>query len=293
MRRWVPATVVQQFSKPTADLPDPSVPTIQSTPVDLQVGSLVSGARQQALLPPQSSNDHKRRSIRQQFGDNTRMATIALGGASGAEIANRSLQVNEMGDYKLLGESLDDAAGEAFDKAAKMLGLGYPGGPAIAKTALRGTPERFKFPRPMTDRPGLDFSFSGLKTYTLNTIEKLKAEQGHLSEQDTADIALAFEQAVVDTLFIKCRRAVEQTSVEALVMAGGVSANLELRKRLENNLDAQVIYAPMELCTDNGAMIAYAGAQRLLQGEQTELAINTRPRWPLTELAPAHSTTPP
>ena len=203
------------------------------------------------------------------------------------------VKVNEMGDYKLLGESLDDAAGEAFDKAAKMLGLGYPGGPAIAKTALRGTPERFKFPRPMTDRPGLDFSFSGLKTYTLNTIEKLKAEQGHLSEQDTADIALAFEQAVVDTLFIKCRRAVEQTSVEALVMAGGVSANLELRKRLENNLDAQVIYAPMELCTDNGAMIAYAGAQRLLQGEQTELAINTRPRWPLTELAPAHSTTPP
>ncbi|MEM7078255.1 MAG: tRNA (adenosine(37)-N6)-threonylcarbamoyltransferase complex transferase subunit TsaD [Pseudomonadota bacterium] len=193
------------------------------------------------------------------------------------------VEVNGLGEYQILGESLDDAAGEAFDKAAKMLGLGYPGGPAIAAAAQAGEPRRFRFPRPMTDRPGLDFSFSGLKTYTLNTV----ANHSPLRDQDVADIALAFEEAVVDTLFIKCRRAIEQSGVRHLVMAGGVSANQKLRVRLAQDLAAQVHYAPPALCTDNGAMIAYAGALRLAQGERTGLAIETLPRWPLNTLREA------
>lgn len=188
--------------------------------------------------------------------------------------------VHGLGEYELLGESLDDAAGEAFDKAAKMLGLGYPGGPHLARCATTGDPTRFRFPRPMTDRPGLDFSFSGLKTFTLNTI----AAHEPLSDQDRADIARAFEDAVVDTLVIKCRRAVEQTGVAHLVMAGGVSANARLRAALAERLNAEVYYAAPRLCTDNGAMIAYAGCRRLAAGETTPLAIDTRARWPLTEL---------
>ena len=191
------------------------------------------------------------------------------------------MRVSAMGEYELLGESVDDAAGEAFDKAAKMLDLGYPGGPRIAAAALAGDPGRFRFPRPMTDRPGLDFSFSGLKTYTLNTIAALEP----LLDQDVADVAAAFESAVVDTLFIKCRRGVEQTGVPRLVMAGGVAANQALRAKLASDLDADVFYAPNHLCTDNGAMIAYAGALRLQAGERATLAIDTRPRWPMTDLA--------
>ncbi len=200
------------------------------------------------------------------------------------------VKVTQLGEYELLGESVDDAAGEAFDKAAKMMQLGYPGGPAIAQAAVRGNPDRFHFPRPMTDRPGLNFSFSGLKTHTLNTV----SQNQPLSNNDVADIAVAFEQAVVDTLFIKCRRAVEQTGINHLVMAGGVSANKSLRARLDRDLDAQVYYAPNALCTDNGAMIAYAGALRLQGGEAASLAINTRPRWPMFELPPisaVHSAT--
>ncbi len=200
------------------------------------------------------------------------------------------VKVTQLGEYELLGESVDDAAGEAFDKAAKMMQLGYPGGPAIAQAAVRGNPDRFHFPRPMTDRPGLNFSFSGLKTHTLNTV----TQNQPLSNNDVADIAVAFEQAVVDTLFIKCRRAVEQTGINHLVMAGGVSANKSLRARLDRDLDAQVYYAPNALCTDNGAMIAYAGALRLQGGEAASLAINTRPRWPMFELPPisaVHSAT--
>lgn len=188
--------------------------------------------------------------------------------------------VQGLGRYQLLGESLDDAAGEAFDKAAKMLGLGYPGGPHLARCAEAGDPERFRFPRPMTDRPGLDFSFSGLKTFTLNTV----AAHQPLDQQDRADIARAFEEAVVDTLAIKCRRAVEQTGVPHLVVAGGVSANVRLRQRLAERLQAEVYYAAPRLCTDNGAMIAYAGYRRLQAGECSDLAIDTRARWPLTEL---------
>ena len=190
------------------------------------------------------------------------------------------VHVKALGDYKILGESLDDAAGEAFDKTAKLLGLGYPGGPKIAAKAKFGDPTRFKFPRPMTDRPGLDFSFSGLKTFALNTVHN----NSPLSEQDKADIALAFELAAVDTLTIKCKRAIDQTRVKHLVIAGGVSANTRLREKLSSSLSAQVIYAPLELCTDNGAMIAYAGALRLQAGQRSDLSIITRARWPMDQL---------
>jgi N6-L-threonylcarbamoyladenine synthase len=188
--------------------------------------------------------------------------------------------VNAIGDYELLGESVDDAAGEAFDKAAKMLDLGYPGGPHLARAAEGGDPRRFTFPRPMTDRPGLDFSFSGLKTYTLNTTRDLAP----MSDADRADVARAFEEAVVDTLYIKCRRAVEQTGIAHLVMAGGVAANTRLRRKLSEDLQAAVYYPPARLCTDNGAMIAYAGCLRLQAGERAPLAIETRARWPIVEL---------
>ena len=192
------------------------------------------------------------------------------------------VHVRAFGDYDILGESVDDAAGEAFDKTAKLLGLGYPGGPKIAAQAEQGDPTRFRFPRPMTDRPGLDFSFSGLKTYALNTVQSLDT----LSEQDIADISVAFEIAAVDTLVIKCRRAIEQTGARQLVIAGGVSANTRLRAELTDNLTAEIVYAPLALCTDNGAMIAYAGALRMLGGAEENLSIETRPRWPMTELPP-------
>ena len=192
------------------------------------------------------------------------------------------VHVRAFGDYDILGESVDDAAGEAFDKTAKLLGLGYPGGPKIAAQAEQGDPTRFRFPRPMTDRPGLDFSFSGLKTYALNTVQSLDT----LSEQDIADVSVAFEIAAVDTLVIKCRRAIEQTGARQLVIAGGVSANTRLRAELTDNLTAEIVYAPLALCTDNGAMIAYAGALRMLGGADENLSIETRPRWPMTELPP-------
>lgn len=182
---------------------------------------------------------------------------------------------------------MDDAAGEAFDKAAKMLGLAYPGGPQIAQLAERGDPGRLRFPRPMTDRPGLDFSFSGLKTHTLTAIRKLEAA-GELDEQARADVARAFEEAVVDTLVIKCRRALDQTGLKRLVVAGGVSANARLRERLEHEChkrDARAFYPRGRFCTDNGAMIAYVGAQRLLAGERDELgAMQAVPRWPMDTL---------
>ena len=190
--------------------------------------------------------------------------------------------------YELLGESQDDAAGEAFDKVAKMLGLPYPGGPSIAEIAEQGSPGRFKFPRPMTNKPGLDFSFSGLKTFTLNTVSGLKSQSGRdLSSQEKADVAFAFQEAVVDTIRIKCERAMEQTGLDRLILAGGVSANTELRARLGDSArkhHRQVYYPPLHLCTDNGAMIAYAGYLRLQHGHQESLSIDVRPRWPMTEL---------
>ena len=199
------------------------------------------------------------------------------------------VKVEGIGRYQLLGESLDDAAGEAFDKAAKMLDLDYPGGPQIARLAERGTLGRFTFPRPMVDRPGLDFSFSGLKTYTLNTVAQYAEADGLPDDQTAADIARAFEEAVVSTLVIKCRRALQATDLKRLVIAGGVSANSRLRLELEralNKIGAEVFYARHEFCTDNGAMIAYAGAQRLAAGQSESLAVNVRPRWPLDTLAP-------
>jgi len=198
------------------------------------------------------------------------------------------VEVKAIGEYTLLGESLDDAAGEAFDKAAKMLGLDYPGGPLIAKLALCADRTRFKFPRPMVDRPGMDMSFSGLKTFTLNTVNKFKNEAG-LDEQTKADIAAAFEEAVVETLAIKCRRALQHTKFKQLVIAGGVSANQRLREKLQTMVAkerAALFYARAEFCTDNGAMIAYAGAQRLAAGQSSDLTILARPRWPMNELPP-------
>ncbi|CAH0532474.1 tRNA N6-adenosine threonylcarbamoyltransferase [Vibrio stylophorae] len=194
------------------------------------------------------------------------------------------VKVDGIGEYEIMGESIDDAAGEAFDKTAKLMGLDYPGGPLLSKLAQNGTPGRFKFPRPMTDRPGLDFSFSGLKTFTANTIA---SNDG--SEQTRADIALAFEQAVVDTLAIKCRRALQQTGYKRLVIAGGVSANRRLREELAammSKLGGEVFYPRTEFCTDNGAMIAFAGMQRLRQGEYQDLAVQAKPRWPIDKLAP-------
>ncbi|MCX2975589.1 tRNA (adenosine(37)-N6)-threonylcarbamoyltransferase complex transferase subunit TsaD [Halieaceae bacterium IMCC8485] len=198
------------------------------------------------------------------------------------------VRVDGIGQYRLLGESLDDAAGEAFDKAAKMLGLPYPGGPHIGRLAQSGNSERFDFPRPMVNRPGLDFSFSGLKTFTLNTVANCR-EKGELTEQDKADIARAFEDAVVSTLVIKCRRALKQEGLKTLVMAGGVSANLSLRAGLKGALAkerVQVFYPAPLFCTDNGAMIAYAGAQRLQAGQVDTEDTRVRPRWPMEELPP-------
>lgn len=198
------------------------------------------------------------------------------------------VNVEGIGQYQLLGESLDDAAGEAFDKAAKMLDLDYPGGPEIAKLAEQGNVERFRFPRPMTDRPGLDFSFSGLKTYTLNTVAEHRGDDVLPDDQTMADIACAFQEAVVDTLAIKCRRALEQTGHKTLVIAGGVSANTRLRERLQEALakvGGKVFYARHKFCTDNGAMIAYAGCQRLVAGQSDDLSVVTMPRWPLENLS--------
>lgn len=192
------------------------------------------------------------------------------------------VQVEGIGRYQVLGESVDDAAGEAFDKTAKLMGLDYPGGPRLAKLAQQGLPAGYKFPRPMTDRPGLDFSFSGLKTFTANTIAAEPDDQ-----QTRANIARAFEEAVVDTLAIKCKRALKQTGYKRLVIAGGVSANTRLRESLAEmmtNLGGKVYYPRGEFCTDNGAMIAYAGLQRLRAGQIEPLSVKGQPRWPLDTL---------
>jgi N6-L-threonylcarbamoyladenine synthase len=191
--------------------------------------------------------------------------------------------VQDIGEYQLLGESIDDAAGEAFDKTARLMGLGYPGGPKIAQLSISGDPKRFTFPRPMTDRAGLDFSFSGLKTAALNTIQKHT-----LDTQTQADIAYAFQEAVVDTLLIKCERALAAVGCTRLVIAGGVSANQRLRMQfssLSEKKGIEVYYPRLEFCTDNGAMIAYAGYQRFLKQSFEPMAITVRPRWPLVEMS--------
>lgn len=192
------------------------------------------------------------------------------------------VDVTAIGEYQIIGESLDDAVGEAFDKTAKMLGLSYPGGPIISELALQGVTDRYKFPRPMVNRPGLDMSFSGLKTYVLNTWT-----ESDQSEQTKADIAYAFQEAVVDTLTIKCKRALKQTGYDQLVIAGGVSANQQLRKglnKLAQDSALEVFYPQPQYCTDNGVMIAYAGLLRLKAGEKDGTGFSTVPRWPLGDL---------
>jgi N6-L-threonylcarbamoyladenine synthase len=192
------------------------------------------------------------------------------------------VEVSAIGVYRVLGETLDDAAGEAFDKTAKLLGLGYPGGPAVARAAEAGDPDKYRFPRPMTDRPGLEFSFSGLKTHTRNLWQK-----HHEAPNAQADIAAGFQQAVVDTMVIKCRRAMQQTRCGHLVIAGGVGANLQLRAALSRAGRKHgwgVSYPRIEFCTDNGAMIAFAGYFRLAAGQHEPELIRARPRWPMAEL---------
>ncbi|MBL4828770.1 MAG: tRNA (adenosine(37)-N6)-threonylcarbamoyltransferase complex transferase subunit TsaD [Aliivibrio sp.] len=197
------------------------------------------------------------------------------------------VDVKKIGEYRILGESVDDAAGEAFDKTAKLMGLDYPGGPLLSKLAEKGTKGRFVFPRPMTNRPGMDFSFSGLKTFAANTVRANDND-----EQTRADIAYAFQEAVVDTLTIKCKRALKETGYKRLVIAGGVSANTSLRKELEatmKKVGGEVFYPRTEFCTDNGAMIAYAGMQRLKSGEKSDLSVTAKPRWPIDQLEPVNS----
>ncbi|MDT0593403.1 tRNA (adenosine(37)-N6)-threonylcarbamoyltransferase complex transferase subunit TsaD [Glaciecola petra] len=193
------------------------------------------------------------------------------------------VDVKGIGQYKVLGESVDDAAGEAFDKTAKLLGLDYPGGPLLAKLAENGRGGIYKFPRPMTDRPGLDMSFSGLKTHVANTIRTEPNDP-----QTQANIAYAFQEAVVDTLLIKCKRALKQTGLKRIVMAGGVAANKMLREKFaqaSGKHGFEVYYPGFEYCTDNGAMIAYAGCQRMLAGETSDVSTKSLPRWSLESLS--------
>jgi N6-L-threonylcarbamoyladenine synthase len=210
------------------------------------------------------------------------------------------VDVQGIGQYQILGASLDDAAGEAFDKTAKMLGLPYPGGPSISQTAKTGNPERFRFPRPMTDRPGLDMSFSGLKTFALNTAQQ-HAIDGELDAQTTADIAWAFQDAVTDTLLIKCKRCLQQTGHKRLVVAGGVGANQQLREKAQlmcEKMGAAAYYPKPQFCTDNGAMIAFAGwwrltakrvEENLVESGNATHGFNIKPKWSIEELSPITS----
>ena len=189
------------------------------------------------------------------------------------------VKVDGFSHYTLLGQTLDDAVGEAFDKTAKLMGLDYPGGPEIAKLAQQGDAKRFVMPRPMTDRPGLDLSFSGLKTHVRTLYQSCEDPQA-----DKADIAAGFQQAIIDTLVIKSKRALKQTNNKRLVIAGGVSANQQLRQQMADKLTAEVFYPRPDFCTDNGAMIAYTGWLRLKHGFGQDLSFNVRPRWSLDEL---------
>lgn len=195
------------------------------------------------------------------------------------------VEVKRFGQYTILGETLDDAAGEAFDKTAKILGLGYPGGAALAKLAVKGDPSRFRFPRPTLTRDSLEFSFSGLKTHALQAWQKTAQ-----NEQDKADIARAFEDAVIDTLIIKCERVLDKTDLNQLVVAGGVGANQQLRTHLSQTLTArggQVYFPRVDFCTDNGAMIAYAGFlhyQHNPNDDENHLHIDVKPRWAMEDI---------
>ncbi len=199
------------------------------------------------------------------------------------------VDVASPGCYRVLGQTLDDAAGEAFDKTAKLLGLPYPGGAALAQLATRGASGRFDFPRPMLKKPGLDFSFSGLKTAVMMVVREREASADGLTESDRADIAKSFEEAVVDTLVAKSMRALKTAGRDALIIAGGVGANRSLRDVLRQEAaarGAQVFYPRPELCTDNGAMVAYAGLLRLQAGHVSDGNVQAQPRWELDSLMP-------
>lgn len=193
------------------------------------------------------------------------------------------IEVKHLGAYQLLGDTLDDAVGEAFDKTAKLMGIPYPGGPVLAALADQCETTSYRFPRPMTDRPGLDFSFSGLKTYALNTWNASAKDDRACSE-----IAKAFQQAVIETLIIKCKRAIQASGCKRLVVAGGVGANKALRSSLTgwiNDIGGEIYFPAHEYCTDNGAMIAYAGCLRMLRGEQdVHKGVEVKARWPLAAM---------
>ena len=192
------------------------------------------------------------------------------------------IKVMGVGRYTLLGDTLDDAVGESFDKTAKMLGLGYPGGPALAKAATLGNSDKFDFPRPMARSGDLNFSFSGLKTAAITAFDKLDRDPAAIN-----DIAASFEIAAVDSLTLKCRAALRQENLARLVVSGGVAANLVLRAKLGQMIDAdggELFFPRMEFCTDNGAMIAHAGALRLIAGEESGDAVEVKPRWPLADM---------
>lgn len=231
----------------------------------LQVPSVGVHHMEGHLLAPLISDEHP---------DCPFLALLVSGGHT------QIVLVHAIGRYQILGETLDDAVGEAFDKVARMLGLGFPGGPEVARVAETGDPKAIDFPRPMTDRRGLELSFSGLKT----AVRNLVAMRSPIDSQVRADIAASFQQAVVDTLRIKVGRALEETGIGQLVVAGGVSANKCLRQEFERGLNAKCFFPAASLCTDNGAMIAYAGYWRLSRGHEEPLSIHTRPRWPLSEL---------
>jgi N6-L-threonylcarbamoyladenine synthase len=197
------------------------------------------------------------------------------------------MRVTGIGDYELLGDTLDDAAGEAFDKTAKLLGLGYPGGPAIAKLAAQGQPGRFKLPRPLLNSGDLNFSFSGLKTAVLSIVNGATSAAGPLDARTKADIACEFQEAVTEVLTAKCMAALRQAGLNSLVVSGGVGANQRLRERLNDAAQQQsyrVHYPRLEFCTDNGAMIAFAGAMRTQNASIDDYGFTVRPRWDLAEL---------
>ncbi|MFN3397137.1 MAG: tRNA (adenosine(37)-N6)-threonylcarbamoyltransferase complex transferase subunit TsaD [Sulfurimicrobium sp.] len=197
------------------------------------------------------------------------------------------MEVTGIGQYTTLGDTLDDAAGEAFDKTAKLLGLGYPGGPALSKLALQGTPGRFKLPRPMLNSGDLNFSFSGLKTAVLTLANQHRNDAEALDEQTRADICLAFQDAIVEVLSRKAVDALKQTGLSRLVVAGGVGANKQLRDGLSHAAAKkrfEVFYPKLEFCTDNGAMIAFAGAMRLRREGRRTMNFPIKPRWDLAQL---------
>jgi N6-L-threonylcarbamoyladenine synthase len=197
------------------------------------------------------------------------------------------MRVSDIGDYELLGDTLDDAAGEAFDKTAKLLGLGYPGGPAVARLALQGQPDQYKLPRPLLNSGDLNFSFSGLKTAVLNIVNQAKSGEDNLSEQAKANVAYEFQEAVTEVLTAKCMAALRETGLDRLIVSGGVGANKRLRERLNEATERKlchVHYPRLEFCTDNGAMIAFAGAMRMLHAKNGYHGFTVRPRWDLAEL---------